>query len=60
MNNSTDKPIDMEEQDLLGRFIFQNSLGRQFMIIMKNRTKTYFSKKVDLNKCAHNLIKDII
>ena len=46
MNNSTDKPIDMEEQDLLGRFIFQNSLGRQFMIIMKKiEQKRTFLKK---------------
>lgn len=59
MNNSTDKPIDMEEQDLLGRFIFQ--LGKAiYDYNEKNRTKTYFSKKVDLNKCAHNLIKGIV
>lgn len=35
MNYSTDRPIDTEEQDLLGRSFFQNSLERQFMNIMK-------------------------
>lgn len=31
MNYSTDRPIDREEQDLLGRSFFQNNLVKQFM-----------------------------
>lgn len=51
----------MEEQDLLGRFIFQKQLGKAiYDYNEKNRTKTHFSKKVNLNKCTFNHINGII